>query len=141
MNILGLNFTKISAERSGDVLQTTVNTNIEFLEVEKEKLEILKDAEPLRVKYLFSITYNKGEGKKQEKVAEIIFEGTLLLSATLEESKEVLKSWKKKELSNNFKVPLFNLILKKCSIRALALEEELGIPSHVPLPRLQPKQQ
>ena len=69
--------------------------------------------------------------------AKVVFKGVVL--ATLDKSddvKKILKEWKKKKLPDNLKIPLFNFIISKCNLKALQLEEELALPSHIPLPRL-----
>jgi hypothetical protein len=45
------------------------------------------------------------------------------------------KLWKKKEMPNAMRLPIFNFILRKCTAKALTLQDELGLPTHIPLPR------
>lgn len=142
MNIIGFNFTKMGADRSlGFKAPYTIDTNIEFLSIEKEKNTLLKDAEILPTQFKFSLIYyeldEKAKDKKGSKQGEIFFEGTLLLSATIEETKELLKSWKKKEIPQHLRQPLFNTILRKCTIRALSIQEEFNLPAHINLPSLE----
>ena len=61
------------------------------------------------------------------------------MSASKEDSKTLTKSWKKNEIPDGTKIPLFNVILKKCTTKALQLEEELLLPSHIPMPQLRPQ--
>lgn len=115
MKVIGLHFTKISAEKLQDFKKEfTINTNIEFLEIEKEEvsIELPQDIEPTRVNFKFSVNYNTEE-KKNNNLAKVVLEGIILLHATKDESKDLLKAWKKKEIPNDFKVPMFNFILKK----------------------------
>ena len=119
MRIIGFNFTKVSAEKSKEFkLGSKINTNISFLDIEREESGIVKEeSEVLRVSFNCSVTYTDTE--KQEKEAnrgEVSLTGFIILMATKEESKLLLDSWKKKELPVAFKVPIFNFILKKCSI-------------------------
>jgi len=51
-------------------------------------------------------------------------------------AKEVLKGWKDKETTDDFRIFLFNIILRKSNIKALQLEDELALPPHIPLPSL-----
>ena len=142
MNVIGFNFTKIHAEKpTGLKPNFSVNNHIEFLEVEKEALDLVKDAEPIRIKFRFSVSYDSPDIKEKKKEAtpdtgSLLFEGIILLAIDKEQSKEILKSWKKKEIGNEFKVPLFNLILRKCTPKALDLEDQIGLPLHVPLPKI-----
>jgi len=146
MKVIGFEFTKILAEKSKEFKQnSSLNTNIDFLNIEKEDISILKDHEAVKVSFKYSLLYSIGEtkekkkSKEQGKDSEITMEGIIIFSASPEESKEILKSWKKKELPNSFKIPLFNLILKKCTPKAVYLEEEINLPSHIPLPKITPK--
>lgn len=135
MQIIGFNLNKINAEKSKDFKIGSINTNVEFVKVEKEKVEMLKDKDVLKIEFKFTINYNENE-KAKKNLAEVNFEGSILAAVESEESKEMLKSWKDKETSTNLKTPLFNIILKRCSIKALMLEDELGLPPHIPLPRI-----
>jgi hypothetical protein len=144
MNVIGFNFTKVFAEKSSEFKPaSSTNMNIEFTGVKKEEINVFKDIEAINITFRFFVAYTDAKEKKpqkeQPKEGEVILEGNILLSATKEEAKDILKSWKKKELPPSFNVPLFNLILKKCSTKALQLEEELNLPSHIPLPQLRPQ--
>lgn len=138
MQVIGFNFTKLSAERfpnykSGKV----VTNNIEFTNLEKEKVELLKDKEVVKLSFRYSLTY-KNDDKTSDKDGEIIFEGHVMLSLENEDGKELLKSWKKKELPPSFRIPIFNLLIRKCAAKALAYEEELNLPAHIAIPQLTP---
>ena len=141
MNIIGFNFTKISGQLFPEYKEPSfsMSTNIEFLDVQKEEIAALKDKEAIKMVFAYTVSFNpKGEakGKEASKLGIISFEGNILLSADKEESKEVLKAWKKKEIPVGFKVPIFNLIIKKCTSKALHLEDELNLPAHIPIPTL-----
>ena len=142
MNIIGFNYHKVIADRSPSFKAPYhIDTNIEFLSIEKEKNALLKEAEILPTQFKFTLTYyipdEKAKDKKLQKQGEILFEGTLLLSASQEESRDLLKSWKKKEIPQHLRQPLFNTILRKCTLRALALQEEINLPSHINIPLLE----
>lgn len=141
MQVIGFNFAKIQADRK-PLLEPSldIKTNIEFFNIEKEKVSLLKDLEPIKISFKFSINYVKKEEKKETEEAKITFEGYLILAASSEESKEIFKEWKKKQIPQGIRLPLFNIILKRCSVRALQLEEELNLPIHIPIPQIQPIQ-
>lgn len=133
MNILGFHFTQISAERSEVIKKLEkISTNIDFKNIEKDKIELIKESNILKVFFEFKIDY-------EPKQATIILKGLLPISVTKEEAEVVLKDWKKKGLKEEFKVPIFNFILDKCSVKALQMEEELNLPKHIKLPILKPK--
>jgi hypothetical protein len=138
MQVVGFNFTKIKAERNQKFKPSSMNTNIEFINLEKEKLEALKDSDVIKTSFLFGVNY--GDEKKKEKDALVSFEGHLLLSVNKEESKELLKSWKKKQLPDSYKLPLINLVLRRCSTKAIQIEEDLNLPFHIPIPKVRSQQ-
>jgi len=149
MKVIGFNFTKMSADKPADAKGGfIVNNHIEFIDVEKEQLDIVKDFEPVKIKFRFLVSYDSQDVKEKEKkkefksdIGSIIFEGIIMLALSKDQAKDILKEWKKKELSNELKIPLFNIILKKCTPKALDLEDQLGLPFHVPLPRISPQKQ
>ena len=49
-------------------------------------------------------------------------------------AEEVIKQWKTKNIPEDFRVFLYNFILKKSNIKAFQFEEELNLPLHIPLP-------
>ena len=140
MQVIGFGFNKISAEKKQDFqARSEVNTNIEFTGMEKEKITLLEqDKEPIRITFKYTITYDNKE-KKKDQQASINFDGYIILSTEKNEIKDIMKFWKKKEIPTGFKVPLFNIILHRCTAKALMLEQDINIPSHYPLPRLTSK--
>ncbi len=143
MQLIGFNLKKVSASRSPDFKRGSINTNIEFSDVVKEKLDLLKDTEALKIAFIFSILYSEKEPTQEEKLekalisqGEVTFEGDILFSANKEEAKDITKSWKKKQIPEQFRLPMINFILKKCSVKALSLEEDLNLPSHIPFPQV-----
>ncbi|MAG59473.1 hypothetical protein CMO96_01645 [Candidatus Woesebacteria bacterium] len=137
MNVIGFNFTKMEASRSSEFKPGfTITTDIEFTDVKEHTLEVLKDNKAMVISFLYRINYME----KKKEVATIYFEGDITLSVTNDEIKEITKQWKKKKLPNTFKIPFFNLILKRCTPKALIIEEDIGLPNHLPLPKIGPAQ-
>ena len=150
MQIIGFNFTKMSVERVPDFKPGPINTSIEIIDVQKDEIKLLKDTQAMRLTFKYSITYDeKGKGNEKEKKAdkndkpsaEVNFEGNIILSINKEELKNIQKSWKKKQLPPMMQIPLYNVILRKCSPRAAYLEEEINLPTHLPIPQLKPSNQ
>ena len=132
MQVIGFNFKKISCERKKDKIEgkLEIKSNINIEEIEKEKIELIKEEQVLRFEFSFKVDYSPD-------FAELEFKGNVLIILDDEQCKKVIKSWKDKKIPDDIRIPLFNLILTKCNLRSLQLEEELGLPTHVPLPRLQ----
>jgi len=134
MRIIGFNFKKIVAERKKDLQgKLEIKSNLQIDDIEKENIDIA--GEVLKFHYDYSISYEQG-------FAEIIFKGTILaLPEKAEDTKKILKDWKKKKIDDNVRMFIFNFIMSKCNLKALQLEEEFGLPPHIPLPRLTKQQQ
>lgn len=141
MKVIGFDFNKIAAHKADSLDKPNISTNIEFTNVEKERLELFKEAEAMKVSFKYFLSYENSEEKPEEKNGEVVFEGRIILSVSKDESKNMIKSWKKKKLPDSVKVPLFNLILRKCTPKALFLQDEIGLPSHLPIPRIAPKKE
>ena len=128
MRIIGFNFKKISVERKKDIQgKLEIKSNLQIDDIEKESIDIA--GEILKFHYEYSILYEPG-------FAEINFKGNVLVLPEKEDVKKILKEWKKKKLSEDVRLPIFNFIMSKCNLKALQFEEEFGLPPHLPLPRL-----
>ena len=129
MAIIGFNLHKIFVERKKTKAgKINIRTNIDIKDIKKDKMDLIKGQDILSFDFEFTINYDP-------ELASIIFGGTILLTATTKETKETINEWKKKKIPLPIKTGIFNAILAKCSIKALALEEEMALPSHIPMPR------
>lgn len=140
MQIIGFNFTKILAERPEKIEKSQINTNIEFTDLNKEKLDLFKESDAMKIAFTLTISYKNEDDSKTKDFPKLEFKGYLVLSVSSEEMKQIQKSWKKKEIPPSIQIPLYNFILKKSSAKSLSLQEELNIPSHIPIPQIRPQQ-
>lgn len=129
MKVIGFNFTKMSAERMKESAENIkINTEIEFPEIKEAKSQFLKTKEELiEVKFEYHVNY-------EPDLAKIAVHGTVLLSVEAKIAEEVLKQWKKKTLPEDFRILLFNVVMKKAALKALNLCDELNLPVHIPMP-------
>jgi hypothetical protein len=130
MAVVRLQFTKMSVERknipSGNI---NINNNITIIDVKEEKVGV--GEQPLKVSFSFTSKFDPDFGS-------IDFEGFMIYMP--ENAKEILKSWKKdKSLPKEIRTELMNGALSKCNIEAILLAREVGLPSPIPLPTLEPK--
>ena len=129
MKIIGSTINKVSAERKKIPEQgMTVKSNIDIKELDSEKLNFTSQP-GLKLDFVFTVMY-------EPDVANVEIKGSVLILDDTDESKTVLKDWKKKKFENPIKIPLFNFIMDKCNLRSLELESELGLPLHISFPRL-----
>lgn len=131
MRLVNFNFTKISIEKKKDTFKNLkISANIDVQDVQEVKQDIIKSNDDfLVVKFKYSINYSPD-------VALIDLQGRVLISADSKMAKEALKNWKDKKITEEFKIPLFNVIFRKAGLKALELEEEMGLPTHIQLPVL-----
>jgi hypothetical protein len=166
MQIIGFNFTKIHAEKSPDFKATGRNYIIEFTNLEREEIDLLKNSEAVNLFFRYNLTYedqpaekeqkeNKGTKNNKDKAeetskseiqnknkhGEVSFEGRVKITATKPEAEEFEKAWKDKKIPQSSIVPINNFILKRCSIKSVLLHDEIGLPDpHLRIPQLQPGQ-
>ena len=132
MQIIGFNLSKILIERKDKLpQQMQISQNINIKEVSKEKIPFSGE-EVIKMAFNFTISY-------PEDSAKLEFEGNIILLPDPEQFKTFLKEWKDKNIPENVRIPLFNFIMNKCNIKALSLEDELNLPYHLPLPRVNPE--
>ncbi len=133
MKFIGFNFTKISSERlsqDGRPGNIKFNTKIDILSVESIKSDFLKTKEEiLKVDFLYSVLY-------EPNFAKLELAGNILISVEPKIAREVLKKWKDKNTPDDFRIFIFNIILRKSNVKALELEDALNIPFHLPFPVL-----
>ena len=125
------NFTKINVEKEKDSFtDLKISNSIDVSSIEEVKQEILKSKEDvLAIKFKYSVLYNP-------KIAKVELEGNILLSVEPSMTKEVIKKWKDKETPEEFRMPLFNIILRKAGVKALELEDGMNLPLHMQMPLL-----
>jgi|SRR3989338_5889400 len=131
MKVIGFNFTKLSAERLKDsVEEIKINTEMDFPEIKESKSPFLKIKEELlEAKFDYKVNYEPG-------LARVVIQGKVLFSVDQKMAKEILTQWKKKNLPEDFRILLVNVVMRKSTLKALSLCDELNLPVHVPLPIL-----
>ena len=131
MKLIGLNFNKMSIERTSDSLANAkISTNIDVSEISKIKNTMFQGKEELiEVKFKYDVLYTPD-------IAKVELEGKVLFAVDLKASKEILKKWEEKQIPEDFKMAVFNIIFRKANIKALLMEDELNLPPHLPFPTM-----
>jgi len=130
MKVMGFNFTKVSGEIFSVGKNIKVDTEMDIRDVKEVDNAFLSTKEKLlEAKFSYRVNY-------EPNVAKIIIEGTVLLALSEKGSEDVLKEWKTKVLPEDFKLSLVNTVMRRCTLKALNLCEELNLPIHIPLPSL-----
>lgn len=136
MAIIGFNFDNISAERTnkpeGNI---NIKQKIGIKEITLEKLPLGKEEEVLKFNFEFLVDY-------EPSIAKIHIIGHVLSLEEPKRNKEILDKWKKsKKVSQDMLEDVFNVIVSKCTIKALSISQDINIPPLIPLPRVQPNKQ
>jgi len=137
MAIVGVNITKISAERKeGKGGKINIGNNISIKDVETKELSLGKTKQKgLKFNFLFDCNYEPDLGK-------INFEGNVVFMDNEDKVKAVKEEWEKnKKVTREMMEPILNAALNKCNIEAIKISQDLGLPSPVPMPRLQKKEE
>lgn len=131
MRVIGFNFTKLSIEKINENKgNLKFNTKIDISSIEPLKSDFLKiKDELLKVDYIYSVAY-------EPEVAKLEIKGEIVLSVDSKVAKDIIKGWKDKQTSEEFRIFLFNVILRKSNIKALQMEDDLGLSPHIPMPSL-----
>lgn len=129
MPVIGLNYTKITAERKGMANNIEINTTPKITDIKKTQLKGLgKDVDVLTIGFVFKSTF-------EPKVGEISVEGHVIYKT--DRIKEILKTWKaKKELPMDEHIEIINHLFRKVSIQALNLADAMQLPPVVNFPKV-----
>lgn len=132
MRLIGFVYNKINVEKKSELKkEININTNIDVLDIKELKSDMINTKEKLvKIEFKYNVSYSPD-------YADITLIGEVVLSLDSELYNDVLKDWKEKKVPVNFKISLFNLIIKKAGIKALELEEEMNLPYHIPFPSIQ----
>jgi len=131
MRIVGFNFNKINIEKFSDKLEKlNIKTNIDISDIKSIDNNLLQTKDSLiGVKFIYTVNY-------EPSFAKIELAGTILFELEEKIAKEILKNWKEKTIPEDFKLILFNSILRKSNVKSLQLEDDMNLPLHISLPSL-----
>lgn len=135
MPIVGFGFTKVSAERKDQLKkQDKVQSSVKITSLKETKIKMSEEEkEALILSFDFNIDYSNA-GK-----LELL--GNIVYYESPDKINELLTAWEKnKTVPPEFGAMMYNFILGKANIKALQLEEEVGLPLHLRLPQVKVKQ-
>lgn len=130
--IVGFHYTKLSVERHQPLQgKVSVRNDINIRDVKEQPLAGVKGAhKTVAFQFVFTVTY-------APHVADILLTGEVYYAAESKQIEEVLASWKsKKKVPADISLAVLNFVLQKCNIRALEMAQELNLPTHIPLPKV-----
>lgn len=129
MKIIGFNFNKICIEKFSDNLKGfKTNTNIDVKNVKQLKQELFHTKEEvIEVKFGYDVDYSPD-------IAKISLSGNIILLVDSKTAKKFTKEWKNKRIPEEYKLIIFNVVIKKSNLKSIQLEDEMNLPLHITLP-------
>lgn len=129
LKLIGFNLIKIEAEKNQTFDgKIKIKQDIQLKSVEKQKINLTKQ-ESLKIEFYNEINYGE--------LGKIAFTGNIFFLVNSKTMKEALKAWKKNRLPEQLNLIILNIIMQKSTTKAFQLQEELNLPHHIQLPRLQ----
>ncbi len=130
MPIVGFNFTKISIEKKPfGVKQVQVKNDLKLGKVELSKRYDVTHADVARFNFVYEVRYGE--------MGSIDLEGYVLYSDKADALKKLVDQWEKeKEIPLILLNQVLNASLLKCNIKALELAQDVGLPPHFELPKI-----
>ena len=128
IQLIGSRITSITAKRdqefSGEV---SIKTNIQIVSFDS----VPEDDSTMKTSYVFEIDYGD--------LGNVKLNGVIFVKTTTEVIASLLESLSEKKIEMEEHAYITNLIIQKASIKAFELEDELGLPIHMNLPKVQIK--
>lgn len=132
MSIVGFNFSKIHAEKNEGVRgKINIRNNITVKDVSSQELAFGgNDSKGLRIGFEYVSDY-------EPKLGRITIESNVISMLPAKNVEGIVSGWKKtKELPDELMRSMFGFVMRKSSVKAINLAEDLGLPSPVPMPRV-----
>jgi hypothetical protein len=131
MTTVGLNFTKITAERTSSAEHNIkVENNVGVTNVAESSIV---DPKKSLVKFQFTFVC-----KYEPNIGTIEIVGELIEILDKEFATKVIESWtKNKSLHKDVTARVLNTILGKANIEAIVISRDLGLPSPIALPKVE----
>jgi hypothetical protein len=134
--IVGFNLTKIAVDRLKPVTgKIKVSHDLRLEKVTKRPLPMKEQQDALVFDFVFELKYEPAVGS-------VILGGNVLyLHPDAKKTEETYAIWeKKKKITPEVSVEVLNTIFSRCNVKALELSHTLGLPSHLPMPKIDLKE-
>src|SRR3989344_9131995 len=136
MTIVGFNYEKLNVERKeeeakkGSDIRVTYNVSIKDMQDYELKLQDKQKA--LKFVFEFSIRYTP-------EIGTLDMGGNIIYTEDKDKIKEIKEFWSdKKDVPDDLKAQLINIIFRRSNIKALLLAQEVNLPPHIPMPKIVP---
>jgi len=129
MVFAGFGFKKVSVEKfESPKGKLNVDIKIDITNITNPEFKF-GDKETAIFEFSFKIIYTP-------KIAELELTGSLAVADESKAIKKIIDDWKDKKIEETLRLSIINTIMSKCNVKALSLEEDLGLPFHIPMPKV-----
>lgn len=130
MAIVGFNFTKLNIENKGVFKPSEkISSDLKINDVVAEKTAVDVSKDLVKFLFEFSIDY-AGSGNA-------ILSGEVVYLDEPEKIKAILQNWKdQKAVHADLLQQVLNTVLFRCNIKALTMAQDVNLPPHFQLPRV-----
>jgi hypothetical protein len=135
MAIVSINYNKVHAEKKSQQFsgQISIKNNVSITNISIGNIQSSDKQKALVVDFAFSIVY--------EPIGIITIEGSVIDIEDETKAKDCIELWdKEKKVDKELTTRVISVVLEKCSIKAIMLSQDIGLPSPVPLPRIKVNQ-
>ena len=134
MPIIGFNFDKIQANKTNKPQgNVNIKNNVAIEDIALEKVALSSSEEVIKFMFDYSINY-------EPNVADISLKGHVLFLENKKKTKDIMNSWKKeKKVPSAIMQTIINQVLAKCTVKALNLASDIGVPPHINMPKVKKK--
>lgn len=135
--IIGFNYTKISIEKKNAAVGSIgIRNNVVIKDIKNADFAVASAKQKC---LMFSFEFTS---KYEPDIATMIYAGDILFMDSEEKLAKVMEGWNKnKQIPPEVTREVINTALAKCNVQAIVMSQEMGLPSPVPLPRIEEKQQ
>jgi len=134
MPIISFTFDRIDVSKKKALeAPLKVNTSIKIKDLKEEEIVLGSGKKDSILKFFFEYLVDY-----QPSQASVVLEGNIVYTAKKEEVESIMKEWKKtKKFPPSITKDVLNNIFMRCNIKALTFEQEINLPPHILMPRLQ----
>ena len=130
--IISFTLDKISVIKKKEIVgNIEAKNNVKITNISEQNVSaISENSSAVNIGFTFNVIFGKD-------LAVIELTGKVLYMLDEASKKEMVAHWDKaKKVDAKKSQPILNGILQKCNIKALSLGSEVGLPPHIPFPRL-----
>lgn len=128
IRLVGSSIKKISGYRNPNFDgKLSLDTKIKVLKIDRVK----ESKDTLKIAYSFEVDYAD--------LGNVFLEGNVFVMSDTKTVRDILKSWESKDFGSEENSLISSIILQKASIKLFALEDDLGLPPHIRMPKFNVK--